>query len=55
MLYYLFEYLNEMDVPGAGVFQYITFRAAASVFVSLLISMVSVSYTHLTLPTICSL
>jgi phospho-N-acetylmuramoyl-pentapeptide-transferase len=29
-----------MDVPGAGVFQYITFRAAASVFVSLLISMV---------------
>lgn len=40
MLYYLFEYLNQMDVPGAGVFQYITFRTAASVIVSLLISMV---------------
>ena len=40
MLYYLFQYLNELDVPGAGVFQYITFRAAASVIVSLLISMV---------------
>ena len=40
MLYYLFEYLNEMDVPGTGVFQYITFRTAASVIVSLLISMV---------------
>ena len=40
MLYYLFEYLNELDVPGAGVFQYITFRTAASVIVSLLISMV---------------
>ncbi len=40
MLYYLFQYLNELDVPGAGVFQYITFRAAASIIVSLLISMV---------------
>lgn len=40
MLYYLFQYLNEMDVPGSGVFEYITFRTAASVIVSLLISMV---------------
>lgn len=40
MLYNLFEYLNELDFPGAGVFQYITFRTAMSVFVSLLISMV---------------
>src|SRR5690554_6217374 len=40
MLYYLFEYLNELNFPGAGVFQYITFRTAASVIVSLLISMV---------------
>ena len=29
-----------MDVPGSGVFEYITFRTAASVIVSLLISMV---------------
>ncbi len=40
MLYYLFEYLNQHDVPGAGLFQYITFRAAAAIIVSLLISMV---------------
>ena len=40
MLYHLFDYLNQLDFPGAGVFQYITFRTAASVIVSLLISMV---------------
>ena len=40
MLYYLFTYLNELDFPGAGVFQYITFRAAFALIFSLLISMV---------------
>tara|TARA_R110002050_G_scaffold162939_2_gene292879 strand:- start:24758 stop:26008 length:1251 start_codon:yes stop_codon:yes gene_type:complete len=40
MLYYLFEYLQEMNIPGAGVFQYISFRAAMAIVVSLLISMV---------------
>lgn len=40
MLYYLFQYLNDMDVPGAGVFQYISFRAAMAIIFSLLISMV---------------
>jgi phospho-N-acetylmuramoyl-pentapeptide-transferase len=40
MLYYLFTYLNELDVPGAGVFQYITFRAAFALIGSLVISMV---------------
>jgi phospho-N-acetylmuramoyl-pentapeptide-transferase len=40
MLYYLFKYLDEaFDVPGAGVFQYITFRAAAAVILSLVISL----------------
>jgi phospho-N-acetylmuramoyl-pentapeptide-transferase len=38
MLYYLFEYLNELDLPGAGVFQYISFRAGMAAFVSLLIT-----------------
>lgn len=39
MLYYLFEYLNsQFNLPGAGVFQYITFRAAAAFILSLLIS-----------------
>src|ERR671912_724278 len=38
MLYYLFEYLNDLDVPGAGVFQYISFRAGMAAFLSLLIT-----------------
>lgn len=38
MLYYLFEYLNELDLPGAGVFQYISFRAGMAAFLSLLIT-----------------
>ncbi len=41
MLYYLFIYLdNAFDLPGAGLFQYITFRAAMAILVSLLISLV---------------
>jgi phospho-N-acetylmuramoyl-pentapeptide-transferase len=40
MLYYLFQYLDKIDFPGAGVFQYISFRAALAIIVSLLISMV---------------
>ncbi|MFZ6013139.1 MAG: phospho-N-acetylmuramoyl-pentapeptide-transferase [Bacteroidota bacterium] len=38
MLYYLFEYLDQLDVPGAGVFQYISFRAGMAAFFSLLIT-----------------
>lgn len=41
MLYYLFTYLQEaLNFPGAGVFQYISFRAAMAVIVSLLISLI---------------
>ena len=40
MLYYLFEYLHKhYDFPGAGVFQYISFRAAMAVIASLVISL----------------
>lgn len=39
MLYYLFEYLDsQFDFPGAGVFQFITFRSAAAFILALLIS-----------------
>ena len=39
MLYYLFDYLDKiLDIPGAGVFQYITFRSGLAVILSLLIS-----------------
>jgi phospho-N-acetylmuramoyl-pentapeptide-transferase len=41
MLYYLFEYLDkDFDFPGAGLFQYISFRAACSIILSLTISLV---------------
>jgi len=40
MLYYLFDYLNRMNFPGAGMFQYISFRAGLAVILSLLVSMV---------------
>jgi len=41
MLYYLFEYLDKtLDIPGTGVFQYITFRSALAILLSLLISTV---------------
>jgi len=40
MLYYLFQYLDEVyALPGAGVFQYISFRAAGAVITSLIISL----------------
>ncbi|WP_421978175.1 phospho-N-acetylmuramoyl-pentapeptide-transferase [Roseivirga seohaensis] len=39
MLYYLFNYLDrEFDLVGAGVFQYISFRAGMAVLLSLLIT-----------------
>lgn len=38
MLYHLFRYLDETcDFPGAGMFQYLSFRAAAAIILSLLI------------------
>jgi phospho-N-acetylmuramoyl-pentapeptide-transferase len=41
MLYYLFTWLhNAFDFPGAGVFQYISFRAAMALLTSLFISMI---------------
>src|SRR5688572_4331567 len=41
MLYYLFRFLDEQfNLPGAGLFNFISFRAAAAVILSLVISMV---------------
>ncbi|MDD4451224.1 MAG: phospho-N-acetylmuramoyl-pentapeptide-transferase [Proteiniphilum sp.] len=37
MLYYLFEYLDKLDFPGAGMFQYVMFRSAMAAIFSLLI------------------
>lgn len=41
MLYYLFEYLDKTyDLPGAGLFNFITFRASLAVILSLFIATV---------------
>ncbi|WP_294080218.1 phospho-N-acetylmuramoyl-pentapeptide-transferase [Proteiniphilum sp. UBA5384] len=37
MLYYLFEYLDKLDFPGAGMFQFVMFRSAMAAVFSLLI------------------
>ena len=41
MLYYLFEYLEKQyQIPGAGLFQFQTFRAAMAVLLSLILATV---------------
>lgn len=35
MLYYLFDYLQQLNFPGAGMFQYISFRAGVAIILSL--------------------
>ncbi len=41
MLYYLFEYLDRVfDIPGAGVFRFISFRAALAIIISLFITLI---------------
>src|SRR6188472_3114572 len=41
MLYYLFTYLDQhFNIPGAGLFQFITFRAAFAIILSLIITIV---------------
>ena len=38
MLNYLFEYLDKLNFPGAGVFTYVTFRAITALVLSIIIS-----------------
>lgn len=40
MLYYLFNFLDTLDFPGAGLFKYVSFRAALTIILSLIISTV---------------
>ena len=40
MLYYLFQYLDTLGVPGAGAFQFISFRSGLAIITSLIISMI---------------
>ena len=38
MLYYLFKYLESLNVPGAGMFEYLSFRSALAIITALLFS-----------------
>ena len=38
MLYYLFNFLDQLDMPGAGMFKYISFRSGLALILSLFIS-----------------
>jgi phospho-N-acetylmuramoyl-pentapeptide-transferase len=40
MLYYLFDWLEKFNIPGARLFHYISFRAAAAIILSLIITMI---------------
>ena len=40
MLYYLFELLDQLNFPGAGLFDFISFRASMALIFSLLFSIV---------------
>ena len=41
MLYHLFKYLDaRFDLPGAGMFQYISFRAAVAIILALLVGII---------------
>ncbi|MFT5764619.1 MAG: phospho-N-acetylmuramoyl-pentapeptide-transferase, partial [Saprospiraceae bacterium] len=40
MLYDLLQYLDSVQVGGAGLYKYISFRAGVALIISLLISMV---------------
>ncbi len=40
MFYFLFEYLDKIDFMGAGLFKYISFRAALAAITSLLVSLI---------------
>jgi len=40
MLYYLFEFFDKYNMPGAGLFSYISFRSALALIFSLIISIV---------------
>jgi phospho-N-acetylmuramoyl-pentapeptide-transferase len=40
MLYYLFSWLDQLNIPGAGLFQFISFRASLALITSLVVSVI---------------
>lgn len=46
MLYYLFNFLEQCDFPGARMFGYVSFRSLMAVILSLLISAIFGEYFY---------
>lgn len=44
MLYTLSKYLDELHIPGAGMFEYVSFRSLMALMLSLIISMIAGEY-----------
>ena len=44
MFYHLSQYLRDYDIPGVGMFSYVSFRALMALILSLIISMVAGEY-----------
>lgn len=40
MFYHLFDYLETLNIPGAGMFQYITFRSGCAILLALILTMI---------------
>ena len=40
MIYSLFSWLDQMNIPGAGLFHYISFRASLALITSLIVSVI---------------
>lgn len=41
MIYYLAKYLSQFDIPGIGMFSYISFRTGATIITALIISLIT--------------
>ena len=46
MLYYLFDYLQDIDFPGARLMSYFTFRSGVAFMLSLLILNYSFTFQY---------
>ena len=44
MLYYLFNYLDQLNIPGAGMFGYVSFRSLMAIIMAMLISAIFGEY-----------
>ena len=46
MIYHLFEYLRQYDIPGQGLFTYLSFRAMLTSITAMLLSFFEIGRAH---------